>query len=144
MTPAPADLAACPCGAQTGTGARSRPLRYAQCCGRWHAGALHLAAPDAPSLMRSRYSAFVLWLPDYLLATWHPNTRPATLAPNEPGLRWLGLELRAQAVQSANHATVEFIARSKLGGRAQRLHEISRFVREADSRWYYLDGQFPT
>ena len=37
-------------------------------------------------------------------------------------------------------ATVEFVARSKLGGRAQRLHEISRFVRQG-GRWYYLDGQ---
>jgi SEC-C motif-containing protein len=93
--------------------------------------------------MRSRYSAFVLGLGDYLLATWHPSTRPAALAPNEPGLRWLGLELRAHRQQDATHATVEFIARSKLGGRAHRLHEVSRFVREADGRWYYLDGEFP-
>jgi SEC-C motif-containing protein len=39
----------------------------------------------------------------------------------------------------ADHAGVEFVARSKLGGRAHRLHEISRFVRE-DGRWYYVDG----
>lgn len=122
----------CPCGL---------PAPYADCCGRYHAGPLHLQAPDAEALMRSRYSAFVNGLPDYLLATWHASTRPATLEPDPPGLRWLGLDVRRHASQDADHATVEFVARSKLGGRAQRLHEISRFVRE-EGRWFYLDGEF--
>lgn len=87
--------------------------------------------------MRSRYSAFVLGRVDYLLATWHPDTRPAELQ-LDPGVRWLGLEVRA-AREDGEHATVEFVARSKLGGRATRLHEISRFVRMA-GRWLYLDG----
>jgi len=90
--------------------------------------------------MRSRYSAFVLGLTDYLLATWHPRTRPAALAPNEPGLRWLGLEVRRCSRTDADHATVEFVARSKLGGRAQRLHETSRF-QCVDGRWLYVDRQ---
>jgi SEC-C motif-containing protein len=90
--------------------------------------------------MRSRYSAFVLDQLDYLLATWHPTTRPASLEPNESGLRWLGLDVKRHAQQDADHATVEFVARSKLGGRAHRLHEVSRFVRE-DGRWFYLDGE---
>jgi SEC-C motif-containing protein len=90
--------------------------------------------------MRSRYSAFVLNELDYLLATWHPSTRPASLEPNEAGLRWLGLEVKRHARQDADHATVEFVARSKLGGRAHRLHELSRFVRE-DGRWFYIDGK---
>ena len=89
--------------------------------------------------MRSRYSAHVLDLGAYLLDTWHPSTRPASIAAAEPGLRWLGLEVRRHAVTDANRASVEFVARSKLGGRAYRLHEISRFVREGD-RWYYVDG----
>jgi SEC-C motif domain protein len=122
----------CPCGL---------PAPYADCCGRYHAGALHLQAPDAEALMRSRYSAFVNGLPDYLLATWHASTRPATLEPDPPGLRWLGLDVRRHASQDADHATVEFVARSKLGGRAQRLHETSRFVRE-EGRWFYVDGEF--
>ncbi|MFM2058863.1 MAG: hypothetical protein RLY71_3248 [Pseudomonadota bacterium] len=128
--PTMTDQTPCPCGG---------PGRYADCCGRYHAGAQHLQAPDAASLMRSRYSAFVLDQLDYLLATWHPSTRPADLAPNEPGLRWLGLEVRRQKRLDADHAEVEFVARSKLGGRAQRLHETSRFVREA-GRWFYVDG----
>lgn len=89
--------------------------------------------------MRSRYSAYVLELRDYLLASWHASTRPASLEPNEPGLRWLGLEVKRAALPDADHGTVEFVARSKLGGRAHRLHETSRFVRE-ESQWYYVDG----
>ena len=112
---------------------------YEACCGRYHAGLLHLQAPSAEALMRSRYSAFVQdWL-DYLLATWHPSRRPAQLEPNPSGMKWLGLELRCHTVIDADHATVEFVARSKRGGRAERLHELSRFVRE-EGRWYYVDG----
>lgn len=120
----------CPCGSGRA---------YAACCGRWHAGAQHLQAPDAEALMRSRYSAYVLGLADYLLATWHASTRPPSLALNEPGLKWLGLEVKRHAPHDADHATVEFVARSKLGGRAHRLHETSRFLREG-GRWYYVDG----
>jgi len=87
--------------------------------------------------MRSRYSAFAGGLLDYLLATWHPSTRPAMLEPLPAGLRWLGLDVRRHVAQDADHATVEFVARSKLGGRAERLHETSRFVRE-HGRWYYV------
>jgi SEC-C motif-containing protein len=100
---------------------------------------LHLQAPDAESLMRSRYSAFVLGLQGYLLATWHPSRRPAALEADPPGLKWLGLEVRRHTLQDADHATVSFVARTRLHGRAQRLEETSRFVRE-DGRWYYLDG----
>jgi SEC-C motif-containing protein len=120
----------CPCG---------KGAAYEQCCGRWHAGDTRLQAPDAEALMRSRYSAYVLGLPDYLLDTWHPSTRPASLQPNEPGLKWLGLEVKRHQALDADHAVVEFVARSKLGGRAHRLHETSRFVRE-DGRWFYVDG----
>ena len=127
----------CPC--RSPEDATHQATHYAACCARYHAGPLHLLAPDAEALMRSRYSAFVLDLSDYLLATWHPRTRPAAVEPNPVGLRWLGLELRRHEQQDAHHASVEFVARSKLGGRAQRLHETSRFVRE-DGRWFYLDG----
>ncbi|MES3012125.1 MAG: YchJ family metal-binding protein [Pseudomonadota bacterium] len=119
----------CPCGGP----------RYTSCCGRCLDG--DLPAPDALTLMRSRYTAFVLDRRDYLLATWHRDTRPATIEAPEPELRWLGLSIRAHSA-GGDSATVEFVARSKLGGRARRLHERSRFVREA-GRWYYLDGEFP-
>lgn len=120
----------CPCG---------RAAAYADCCGRYHAGPLQLQAPDAESLMRSRYSAFVRGERDYLLATWHTSTRPTALEPDPPGLKWLGLEVRRAVRIDDEHASVEFVARSKLAGRAQRLHETSRFVREG-GRWFYVDG----
>lgn len=89
--------------------------------------------------MRSRYSAYVLGLSNYLLATWHPRTRPASLV-LEPG-RWLGLSVRRHEC-TGDTAVVEFVARYRVGGKGQRLHECSRFLRE-DGRWYYLDGDFP-
>jgi len=89
--------------------------------------------------MRSRYTAYVQDRLDYLLQTWHPDTRPAALDPNPPGLKWLGLQVRRHAIQDADHATVEFVARCRQAGGATRLHETSRFVREA-GRWFYVDG----
>jgi SEC-C motif-containing protein len=120
---------ACPCGGG----------QYDGCCGRWHRGA---PAPTAAELMRSRYSAYVLGLHDYLAATWHPRTRPPLSELQDDGAaRWLGLELRASE-EHGDEATVEFVARYKTGGRAHRLHEVSRFLRE-QGRWFYLDGTFP-
>ena len=119
----------CPCG--------SGALLDA-CCGRWHAGAQRLLAPDATSLMRSRYSAYALGLLEYLQATWHASTRPADLT-LDPAAKWLGLEVRASRQIDPDHAEVEFVARFREAGRAVRLHERSRFVREG-GRWYYLDG----
>lgn len=88
--------------------------------------------------MRSRYSAFVLQRADYLLATWHPRTRPARID-FEPGLRWLGLTVQQHEHIDQHHATVRFVARSKLGGKATRLQETSRFSFE-NGRWFYVDG----
>jgi len=90
--------------------------------------------------MRSRYSAYTLREEDYLLASWHVSTRPQGPL-TEAGVKWLGLEVRRAAEQGDN-AAVEFVARCRIGGRAQRLHETSRFVREG-GRWYYVDGSFP-
>lgn len=123
----------CPCG---------RSATYATCCGPLHqafAASSGLTAATPEALMRSRYSAFVLDLRDYLLASWHASTRPTELEPPEPGLKWLGLDVKRAAMQDADHGTVEFVARSKLGGRAHRLHEVSRFVRE-NGEWLYVDG----
>jgi SEC-C motif-containing protein len=96
-----------------------------------------LQAPDPESLMRSRYAAFVLDVRAYLLETWHPSTRPALIDPPEPGLRWLGLEVKRAETLSEDRGLVEFVARSKLAGRAHRLHEVSAFVREGGC-WFYL------
>lgn len=87
--------------------------------------------------MRSRYSAYVLGLIDYLLATWHPSSAPGDL--DLPPVKWLGLEVR-RAEEDADAGVVEFVARCRVNGRAQRLHEISRFVR-MQGRLFYIDGQ---
>ena len=117
----------CPCGSWQS---------YERCCQRWHQGQL---PADAEVLMRSRYSAFVLRLEDYLLASWHPQTRPLELNLNVLARRWLGLKILRHEGSTANTAIVEFIASYKAGGRAHKLHERSRFVRE-DGRWLYVDG----
>lgn len=109
---------------------------YEACCGRWHAGA---PAPNAEALMRSRYAAFVLRNEPYLLASWHPTTRPRVI-PFDPALKWLGLKIVAARDTALEAAEVEFIARYRVGGgSAARHHERSRFVRDGD-RWYYVDG----
>ena len=89
--------------------------------------------------MRSRYSAYVLKLEDYLLATWHATTRPSELDLAADGTKWLGLAVKQHRQQDDTHATVEFVARYRIAGRGHRLHELSRFVRE-NGRWLYLDG----
>ncbi len=89
--------------------------------------------------MRCRYTAFVLEREAYLLTTWHPSHRPAAVE-FEPGVKWLGLEVRSHTVQDATHAQVEFVARQKpASGAAVRLHERSRFVLD-NGAWLYVDG----
>jgi SEC-C motif-containing protein len=89
--------------------------------------------------MRSRYSAFVLRNEPYLLATWHPSTRPDSV-PFNPNQKWLGLRIVNARVTGDTTGEVEFIARSRASNAAAvRLHERSRFVREG-GRWFYVDG----
>jgi len=90
--------------------------------------------------MRSRYSAYVRGLEDYLLASWHPSVRPEALG--LAGLsktKWLRLQVRARRDIDPDHAEVDFVAKFIEGGRHGQLTERSRFLRE-DGRWYYLDG----
>lgn len=137
----------CPCGA-TGVTAK-RPdshgnllaggvgKQYTDCCGRYID--LGEFAPTAEALMRSRYTAYTFGRGSYLLATWYHTTRPASLEPARDARKWLGLEVRRHEQPEPDRAVVEFVARYKVGGRAHRLHETSRFVREA-GQWFYVDG----
>ncbi len=137
--PSPRAGSVCPCGR---LGPTKKPLGFAACCGRFIEHFENTPAPDAESLMRSRYSAFVLERADYLLATWHVSRRPPAID-FDPGVKWLGLELRQHRVLDPAHAEVEFVARQKgPGSPAVRLHERSRFVREGEGflRWYYVAG----
>ena len=119
----------CPCGSNQ---------KYTDCCGRYLDGGE--AAPTAETLMRSRYTAYTLLREDYLLSTWHPSTRPVALGlADDVTTEWLGLEVKRHEQPEPDRALVEFVARYKVNGRAHRLHEISRFVRE-HGRWFYVDG----
>lgn len=120
----------CPCG----TG-----LPYDECCGPLHAGTRRAAT--AEQLMRSRYSAFAVGDPAYLLATWHPGTRPPRLE-LDPAVRWTGLDVLATDGGGllAPEGTVEFRASWRAGAQRGEQHEVSRFVRE-DGAWRYLDGR---
>ena len=130
---------------------------FAACCEPYLRG--DALPPSAEALMRSRYTAYTLMDEPYLLATWHASTRPTEpILSEEEKLQWLGLEVKSalrlrqrkaevapQAIDP-NHDTVEFVARFKVNGKAQRLHEISNFVREpaeGGPRWFYVDGSFP-
>lgn len=128
MTPT-TDLS-CPCGSQ---------LTLDKCCGRYHHGAV---APTPETLMRSRYSAFVLELNDYLLATWHPSTRPVELTPDAE-TEWKSLSIVGAARPLESTGYVHFKAYFYGRGRAQKgwhvLEEVSRFVKE-QQRWWYIDG----
>ena len=95
--------------------------------------------------MRSRYTAYAIAAQDYLRRTWHPSTRPADMgAAVTEAVKWLGLQIRHIRAGGATdtEGVVEFVARYKIHGRAERLHEASRFVRE-DGQWLYVDGELP-
>jgi SEC-C motif-containing protein len=110
---------------------------YDECCGPLHAGA---PAPTAERLMRSRFSAFALGLPAYLLDSWHPSTRPAALD-LDPAQRWTRLDIVATRSGGPfdTAGTVTFRAWWRTDTERGTLEETSEFVREA-GRWYYVDG----
>jgi SEC-C motif-containing protein len=132
----------CPCGGAAPNQRDSdKPPRFVKCCGRFIDGGA--VAPTALELMRSRYSAYALGESQYLRDTWATQTCPADLdvgidAPDAP--RWLGLQIKRHTPLDDTHAEVEFIARYKVGGRAHRLHESSRFIKGEDGCWRYVDG----
>jgi len=119
----------CPCGSARG---------YDDCCGALHRGA---PAPTAEALMRSRFSAFALGLREYLLASWHPSTRPGSLD-LDADVVWRRLQLVDTVAGGPDDAegVVEFRASYRDADGAGLLHERSRFIR-VDGRWVYLDGE---
>jgi SEC-C motif domain protein len=127
----------CPCG---------RGLPYAECCQPAHHG--H-APSTAEALMRSRYSAFALDDDAYVLSSWHPQTRPATVEPDS-GLRWVGLDVIETDGGGMFDAEgiVEFRAHYRDHGKHGDMVERSRFVRH-DGQWVYwgpilADGSLAT
>ena len=90
--------------------------------------------------MRSRYSAFAVGDADYLLRTWHPRNRPATLE-LDPGVRWLRLDIE-RTIRGGlldTEGIVEFTAHARQDGARTRQHEVSRFEKVA-GEWLYVDA----
>lgn len=121
-------MSLCPCGSG---------LDAEQCCSRYFAGA---DAPTCEALMRSRYTAYVAANHDYLRRTWHPQTCPESLGGT--ALKWLNLKIVNTDKGAAGDTTgeVTFVAAFFDGRKGRELHERSRFVRDDNGRWLYLDG----
>jgi len=121
----------CPCGSV---------MLYVTCCGSLHSGTA--TALTALGLMRSRYSAFAVGDSNYLLATWHPATRPGSVD-LDPAIKWRRLQIRELTGGTADDdvGTVEFVAHYWDSTRRQygRQHENSRFARQGQC-WFYVDA----
>ncbi|MGB2110006.1 MAG: YchJ family protein [Marinobacter vinifirmus] len=116
----------CPCGGGQ---------VYSACCGRWHAGA---PAPSPEALMRSRFTAFVTGDSNYLLATWHPDTRPESLS-LDGSPEWTALQIFSAGEQGAK-GLVHFRAIYRTGSGWGYLEEHSDFVKEG-GHWFYVAGE---
>lgn len=112
---------------------------YTDCCQPLHNGT---PAPDAERLMRSRYSAYALKLPEYILHTWHQDTQPKSLTQEDlGGIKWLKLQVLSHEQPDADTAFVKFVATFQSGNqKKEQLTEYSRFSRES-GQWLYIDGQ---
>jgi SEC-C motif-containing protein len=122
----------CPCGSG---------LLFDECCGKYISGRDN--APTAEALMRSRYSAYAENNTFYILNTWHSSTRPDSLNLNDDAHgKWIGLTIKRteRGGENEQQGIVEFVARYKTNGKAERLHETSHFLKE-DGQWFYVDGR---
>lgn len=115
----------CPCGS-------AKPLD--QCCGLYLSGKTY--PKTAESLMRSRYSAYVLGNLPYLRLTWHPDTRPE-LDMDDLNTQWTRLEV-VRSKQGLKRSVVEFRAWFQDGDMERALHEISLF-KLYKKRWVYVE-----
>ena len=124
--------AICPCGSGN---------LLDNCCGRYHAGT---PAPCAEALMRSRYSAYVLGLVDYLLDTTLPIQKSSldreSISQWSAQSTWLGLEVESAELLGGKpeHAFVTFIARWHDAAGEHSHRERSAFVQHQE-RWYFID-----
>lgn len=129
--------APCPCG-------DDQP--YADCCEPLHQGQ---AAAHAGRLMRSRYSAYVLGLIDYLVQTTLPAQQEQlereAMAQWSRESRWLGLQVIEEDPASGGsaRARVTFTVRWEDPDGHQRNHLESSDFCKRDGRWYFIDPNYP-
>ncbi|MDH5190705.1 MAG: YchJ family metal-binding protein [Gammaproteobacteria bacterium] len=119
----------CPCGSNK---------EFTDCCACYIHG--DETAPTAETLMRSRYTAYTLLNEAYILKTWHESTRPDTLAmAQDQFIKWTGLTVKytEKGGIDDNEGIVEFVARYKLNGKAEKIHEVSQFEKH-NGQWLYV------
>ena len=109
---------------------------YKECCHPYIAG--ESLAPDPETLMRSRYTAFVINDIEYLKDTWHPETLPEDFD-DEPN-NWIQLQIIDSDYED-NEGEVEFKAKLIYNNKLEVLHEVSQFEK-VDNRWLYHSGEF--
>lgn len=121
---------ACPCG----SGAD-----YAICCQPFHNN--HHAALTAETLMRSRYTAFVLENSEYVLQTWVEKKRPASLNFDGHPVTWVGLIINetTNGLETDSTGKVDFTSTYIENGQLCELSEVSDFIK-IDGLWYYVNG----
>ncbi|MEZ2691419.1 YchJ family protein [Psychrobacter faecalis] len=147
-------LPICPCQINPVSDAIGAPLLYQDCCQPYHDGLLNkeadgIKAETAKRLMRTRYSAFVLVKPNYIVKTTIPaqqNLLDIKAIENwAKETDWAGLEIVVHTPKlGKRHAQVEFKAYFKTNENLQAHHELSAFVKVTDknsnnARWYFLD-----
>ena len=147
-------LPICPCQINPVSDAIGAPLLYQDCCQPYHDGLLNkeadgIKAETAKRLMRTRYSAFVLVKPNYIVKTTIPaqqNLLDIKAIENwAKETDWAGLEIVTHTPKlGKRHAQVEFKAYFKTNENLQAHHELSAFVKVTDknsnnARRYFLD-----
>ena len=124
-------MTTCPCGSKKA---------YAECCEPFHLG---LAFPQsAERLMRSRYSAYVMKLEQYLINTWAESTRPSKIE-FEENIHWLRLRIvkTKQGHAEDQKGMVFFKAFYEVDGEKGMMTEKSQFIRDEAGHWAYLSGE---
>lgn len=122
--------------------------KYRECCQPLHEGAF---PENALALMRSRYSAYALSLPEYIMRTTHPDHKDSQLNKADWKAKILDFSKSTQFLRldivdftdGTEEAFVTFIAHLSQDKQPMQLHEKSRFLK-IGPQWLYRDAVFIT
>lgn len=118
--------------------------KYSDCCEPLHLGKEN--ASSAESLMRARYSAYVLGNLKYLFETLAPESRhdydEKSTKEWSSSVKWKGLKIIRTEKGSPSDETgiVEFVATYEKDKVGLDHHEVSQFKKTKDGIWYFVDG----
>ena len=147
----------CPCQINPASDDVGILLTYSNCCQPYHDGLCikkndnsdAISADTAERLMRTRYSAFVLVKPEYIVKTTLLEQQDLldikSIESWATEIAWAGLEIVAHTLKLGKcHAQVEFKAYFNAHDELQAHHELSTFVKiknkaDNDASWYFLD-----